>query len=197
VNRAELIASLDAFEPSAPEERESRERLRRFVAAPDDPFARDNPEGHVTGSAVVARPDGSQFLLVHHRKLGRWLQPGGHTEPADASVYDAALREVREETGLTALEAPLGRKIFDLDVHPIPAHGRDPAHSHFDVRFLLTTERDVDRAAAEDPRRPMRWCTLEEALAEGVDGSLERSLRKAREVLAAMRSPFHSPASRA
>jgi 8-oxo-dGTP pyrophosphatase MutT (NUDIX family) len=120
---------------------------------------------------------------VHHRKLGRWLQPGGHTEETDASVYDAALREVREETGIADVQAPLGRRIFDVDVHPIPARGSDPEHEHFDVRYLFTTDRDVDRAAAEDPRRPMRWRTLEEALADGVDGSLERSLRKAREAL--------------
>ena len=184
MKRADLLDALSRFAPASPEEAASLDRLRRFVEAPDDPFARENPQGHVTGSAIVARPDASAFLLVHHRKLGRWLQPGGHTEREDASVYEAALREVREETGLAELAAPLGPSIFDVDVHPIPAHGKDPAHSHFDVRFLFTTERDVDRAAAEDPRRPMRWCTLEEALAEGVDGSLERSLRKARKVLA-------------
>jgi 8-oxo-dGTP pyrophosphatase MutT (NUDIX family) len=183
VNREDLLDALAEFEPSTPEDRDSLERLRRFVAADHDPFARENPAGHVTGSAVVARPDGSAFLLVHHKKLGRWLQPGGHTEESDASVFDAALREVREETGIANLVAPLGRRILDVDVHPIPAHGKDPAHSHFDVRFLVTTERDVDRAAAEDPRRPMAWRTLDEALADGADGSLERSLRKAREAL--------------
>ena len=183
MNRDDLLDALGAFTAVSPEEQDSLDRLRRFVAARDDPFARENPVGHVTGSAIIARPDASAFLLVHHRKLGRWLQPGGHTEESDASVYDAALREVREETGIAELEAPLGRRILDVDVHPIPAHGRDAAHSHFDVRFLFTTDRDVDRGAAEDPRRPMRWRTLEEALADGVDASLERSLRKAREVL--------------
>ncbi|HEX4440703.1 MAG TPA: NUDIX hydrolase [Thermoanaerobaculia bacterium] len=185
MNREDLIDALAAFEPSTPEDRDSLERLRRFVAADHDPFARANPAGHVTGSAVVARPDGSAFLLVHHKKLGRWLQPGGHTEEGDASVFDAALREVREETGIAEIAAPLGRRILDVDVHPIPAHGKDPAHSHFDVRFLVTTEREVDRGVAEDPRRPMAWRTLDEALADGVDASLERSLRKAREALKA------------
>jgi 8-oxo-dGTP pyrophosphatase MutT (NUDIX family) len=178
-----LLDALAAHAAETPEERESLDRLRRFAAADHDPFARSNPAGHVTGSAIVARPDGSAFLLVHHRKLGRWLQPGGHTEESDASVFDAALREVREETGISDVATPLGRRIFDVDVHPIPAHGKDPAHSHFDVRYLFTTECDVDRAAAEDPKRPMLWRTLEDALTWGVDGSLERSLRKARAVL--------------
>ena len=75
----------------------------------DDPFARDNPDGHVTGSAVVARPDGSAFLLVLHRKLGRWLQPGGHTEESDASVFGTALREAREETGHVGLRGRRSR----------------------------------------------------------------------------------------
>ena len=183
MKREELIRALADHAAASAEEEASLERLRRFVAGPSDPFARGNPEGHVTGSAIVARPDGSAFLVVYHRKLGRWLQPGGHTEESDASMFDTAMREVREETGIAELSAPLGRRMLDVDVHPIPAHGRDPAHSHFDVRFLLTTERDVNRLAAEDPLRPMRWRSLEEALAEGVDGSLARSLRKAREVL--------------
>ena len=130
-------------------EAESLARIRRFLAAPHDPFERDNPEGHVTGSAVVARPDGSAFLLVLHRKLGRWLQPGGHTEESDASVFDTALREAREETGLAAFEVPLEDAILDVDVHPIPARGRDAAHLHFDVRYLLVTRRD-----ARPRRRP-------------------------------------------
>ena len=182
MKREELIRALADHAAASAEEEASLERLRRFVAGPSDPFARSNPEGHVTGSAIVARPDGSAFLVVYHRQLGRWLQ-GGHTEESDASVFDTAMREVREETGIAELSAPLGRRMLDVDVHPIPAHGRDPAHSHFDVRFLLTTERDVNRLAAEDPLRPMRWRSLEEALAEGVDGSLARSLRKAREAL--------------
>jgi len=183
VKREELIRALADHAAASAEEEASLEAMRRFVAGPSDPFARSNPEGHVTGSAIVARSDGSAFLIVYHRKLGRWLQPGGHTEESDASVFDTAMREVREETGIAELSAPLGRRMLDVDVHPIPAHGRDPAHSHFDVRFLLTTERDVNRLAAEDPLRPMRWRSLEEALAEGVDGSLARSLRKAREAL--------------
>ena len=80
MNRDDLLDALGAFTAASPEEQDSLDRLRRFVAARHDPFARENPVGHVTGSAIIARPDASAFLLVHHRKLGRWLQPGGHTE---------------------------------------------------------------------------------------------------------------------
>ena len=183
MKRERLAATLARYAPAGPQEAESLTRIRRFLAAPSDPFHRDNPEGHVTGSAVVARPDGSAFLLVLHRKLGRWLQPGGHTEDSDESVLSTALREAREETGLAGFDVPPEDAILDVDVHPIPARGRDPAHFHFDVRYLLVTSEVHDRSTAEDPARPMRWASLEDALASGVDGSLARALDKARAML--------------
>jgi 8-oxo-dGTP pyrophosphatase MutT (NUDIX family) len=185
MNREDLLESLRSYGSMDSGETESLARIRRFLAAPADPFARENPEGHITGSAIVARPDGSAFLLVFHRKLSRWLQPGGHTEDSDASVFETAVREAREETGIARFDAPLGRAILDLDVHAIPAHKKDPAHSHFDVRYLVTTEADFDAAAAEDPSRPMAWRTLREARADGIDASLTRALEKAQRILAA------------
>ena len=183
MNRGELLTALAGHAPSGPEEARSLERLLRFLEAQGDPFSRATAEGHVTGSAVVARPDGSAFLLVLHRKLSRWLQPGGHTEETDASVFDTALREAREETGIALFDAPFGRSVFDVDVHAIPAGGREPAHLHFDVRYLFSTAHDCDPAASEDPSRPMRWASLEEAFSLGVDGSLARALSKAHATL--------------
>src|SRR5713101_3757178 len=72
-------------------ERASLERIREFLTRSPDPFSRSNPEGHVTASAVVARRGDAAFLLVWHLKLDRWLQPCGHLEPSDASVFAAAL----------------------------------------------------------------------------------------------------------
>jgi 8-oxo-dGTP pyrophosphatase MutT (NUDIX family) len=184
VNRRDLLDALAGHAPSGPQEAASLSRILRFLEAPGDPFHRATPEGHVTGSAVVARPDGSAFLLVLHRRLGRWLQPGGHMEEADASVLDTARREAREETGITVFETPAGHAILDVDVHAIPARGRDPAHSHFDIRYLLVTAEPHDPAGSEDPARPMRWVTLEQAIAAGVDDSLARALDKARALLA-------------
>jgi 8-oxo-dGTP pyrophosphatase MutT (NUDIX family) len=183
VDRQQLSRALGLYAAEGPGEAASLERLRRFVGGPSDPFARENPEGHVTGSAVVARPDGSEFLLILHRRLSRWLQPGGHTEEEDATAFDAALREAREETGIAVFDAPLGHAILDVDVHPIPARGKDPAHLHFDVRYLFTSRSDADPDASDDPTRPMRWASFEEAVSLGVDASLERALRKARRAL--------------
>jgi 8-oxo-dGTP pyrophosphatase MutT (NUDIX family) len=185
VNREELLAALARHAPSDPREQESLAWMRRFVGAPEDPFARDNLEGHVTASAVVTRPDASAFLLVFHRKLLRWLQPGGHVEAADRSAFEAALREAREETGIAVFQTPFSDAILDVDVHAIPARGRDSAHFHFDLRYLVTTEGDVDRVAAEDPSRPIEWMSYEQALARGADASLARALEKSRAILGA------------
>lgn len=188
MNLADLLAALEGHTAATEEEVASLVRILRFLQEPADPFARANPKGHVTASAVIGRPDGSEFLLVHHRKLARWLQPGGHTESSDASAFDAALREAREETGISRFDTPLGRAILDVDVHAIPAHRREPAHSHFDIRYLLTsTEAARDHAAsAEDPDRPMRWVSLEGARALNVDPSLTRALAKAHAMLSSL-----------
>src|SRR6185437_3817629 len=119
VRRAALLAALARHAPADADEAESLSRIRALVAAPADPFMRANAVGHVTGSAIVARPDASAFLLVHHRKLGRWLQPGGHVDPEDDTVLTTALREVREETGLVAVVPALDGRVFDVDVHAI------------------------------------------------------------------------------
>lgn len=177
-----LIAALAHHAAADPDEEGSLLRMLRFLALSPDPFGRGNPEGHITGSAVIGRPDGSTFLLVHHRKLGRWLQPGGHTDAGDADVLATALREAREETGLPALSPALAGRPFDVDVHPIPERPGEPAHWHFDVRYLLTTEETGISPQAEETFGA-RWFTLEEAAAAGVDASVARALRKAQALL--------------
>ena len=179
---ATLRRELEAFTPSDDAERASLDRVRTLLETAADPFTRAVPD-HITGSAVVARPTGEAFLLVHHRRLGRWLQPGGHVEPEDASVFEAARREAREETGVGALDAPFGPRLLDVDVHPIPPRPDRPAHVHFDLRYLLTTSETRFAVQAEEVRRAA-WFRLEEALAAGADASLERALRKARALLA-------------
>ena len=95
--------------------------MRGYADTLGDPFSRDEPEAHFTGSAVVVDEAGARTLLVHHAKSGAWFQPGGHIEPGDASLAEAALREAREETGLDVRLARHG--LLDVDVHWIPWDG--------------------------------------------------------------------------
>jgi 8-oxo-dGTP pyrophosphatase MutT (NUDIX family) len=151
-----------------------RAEVLAFCAGHPDALTRANAAAHLTGSALVVDPSDGRFVLLHHRKLDRWLQPGGHVEDGDPSVFDAALREAREETGLSDFSAPLGSAILDLDVHAIPAFGADPPHFHYDVRFLLTTGdggKLADGAA---------WFPLAAVEPADSDGSLTRAVGKAR-----------------
>src|SRR5205814_10379951 len=159
-----LLGELASYETTVQSELACLDRIREFLRRSPAPFSRANPEGHITASAVVTRPEDSAFLLVWHRKLGRWLQPGGHLEEGDASVFAAALREAREETGIEAFAHPIGDRILDVDVHPIPAYGPDPAHFHFDIRFLLTPT-----GPAISQRDDVAWFSLAEALSNSDD----------------------------
>jgi 8-oxo-dGTP pyrophosphatase MutT (NUDIX family) len=170
--RRDLLDALAAYRPEDARDEAVLLRFRDFLALPD-PFLRGDAEGHVTASAIVVLPPGDRVVLVSHRKLGGWLQPGGHVEAEDGSVFETALREVREETGLDRLASPLGHSILDLDVHAIPAFGHEPPHFHYDVRFLLTSE-DGGQLADGAAGFP-----LDAIAGLDRDGSLERAVRKA------------------
>jgi 8-oxo-dGTP pyrophosphatase MutT (NUDIX family) len=106
----------------------------QFLASADEVFERSHAPGHFTGSAWLVSADGERVLLTHHRKLGRWLQLGGHAD-GDRDLARVALREAEEESGLGGLVVE--PEIFDLDHHLIPARGEVPAHWHFDVRYVV------------------------------------------------------------
>jgi 8-oxo-dGTP pyrophosphatase MutT (NUDIX family) len=105
-----------------------------FLQQGGDIFDRHHRYGHFTGSAWLVSADGERVLLTHHRKLGRWLQLGGHAD-GDTDLARVALREAEEESGLNDLIGE--RDIFDLDRHRIPAHGDEPGHWHYDVRYVV------------------------------------------------------------
>jgi len=178
-----LVEEVSAYAPSGEAERKSQAAILDLLRRATDPFTRDHTD-HITGSAIVARPDGSAFLMVFHRRLERWLQPGGHVEPEDASVRDTALREAREETGVTELDIANEGRIVDLDVHPIPATKKRPAHVHYDLRYLLTTRASATLAEPLEIEK-VAWFSLDQALAAGADRSLARALGKAQRILAA------------
>ena len=124
------------------------------------------------------------MALVHHRKLGRWLQPGGHAEAADGEdLLATALREASEETGCPVAPHPAAPRPLDVDVHPIPSRGTEPAHLHLDVRFLVLT--DHPEALREDPEGSsgVRWFELDEAIHRAGTAEMRRLLGKVRAVL--------------
>jgi 8-oxo-dGTP pyrophosphatase MutT (NUDIX family) len=168
----ELAALLAAHEAGDEKEADDLATMRSYAGSLRNPFSRDEPEAHFTASAVVVDEAGAQTLLVHHAKSGLWFQPGGHIEPGDASLPEAALREVREETGLGVRLA--NDRLLDVDVHWI---GWDE-HYHLDLRFLVVASGTLAPDATEI--RAAEWLTWDEALARISEPALRRALGKAR-----------------
>jgi 8-oxo-dGTP pyrophosphatase MutT (NUDIX family) len=174
--RQALAAALEEHRRQCPERGSVIDLLIELAASPGDPLSRNQLEpGHFTASAFVLSADGSRLLLIHHPKLRRWLQPGGHIEPEDADCEAAARREVLEETGVAQLEL-LGSGIFDVDVHAIPARLTEGAHRHFDVRYAFRAQEDGLRVSSEV--EAARWVPLERVVELNPEESLLRPVRR-------------------
>src|SRR4029453_12775659 len=124
---------LSRHQPGDEPEADDLARIRAFVARHDQPFDRLIAEGHLTASALVLTPDGQRVLLLHHAKLRRWLQPGGHAEAGEAQAEAAAPGPGRPG------DPPLP---LDVDVHDTPPRGGEPAHEHLDLRYLVVAHGD-------------------------------------------------------
>jgi len=176
-----LLERLRRHRPEGPEETADLATILAFVMAQPDPFDRGIPDGHLTASAFILSRDGGRVLLLHHRKLDRWLQPGGHAEPGEASGEAVALREAREETGIAALALhPDAPRPVDVDVHAIPAHGSERAHHHLDLRYVVMAPEGAALLRSSMETNALRWFAWDELAGLGLDEGLHRGLAKAR-----------------
>lgn len=158
-----------------PAEAPFRDQMIALLDAELQCFHRSCFPGHFTASAFVVSADGSRALLNHHRKLDRWLHFGGHCD-GDENLVRVAQREALEECGIEGLIVASSRP-FDLDVHPIPAHGNEPEHLHYDVNFvLIAPEGAVETISPESVE--LRWFSPEEMRALPLVESMQRIVRK-------------------
>ncbi|MGW2838109.1 NUDIX hydrolase [Streptomyces sp. NPDC001493] len=132
--------------------------------------------GHLTASALVLDPAAGRVLLTLHKKLGMWLQMGGHCEPEDATLADAALREATEESGIDGLVLLAGGPVR-LDRHPIPA----PCHWHLDVQYAALAPAGATQRISEESL-DLRWFAYDE-VAGVADTSVVKLLEAARAAL--------------
>ena len=150
--RRHVAAVLDRHAEAFDTPAERHAILRRQIDGGDEIHSRRTFPGHVTTSAFILDGDGQRILLIHHRSLGRWLQPGGHYEPPE-DLMGSALREAVEETGMHGLAVDpwhLEQGLpIDIDSHRIPARPErdEPEHWHHDIRYVV-------RAGEADALRP-------------------------------------------
>ena len=185
LHRTRLLAALDRYQVRYPDEDVTR--FRGFVLHQPRCFERDCwDDGHVTGSALVVDRSATRVLLTHHAKVGRWLQLGGHAD-GDPDPLAVACREAAEESGLAV--TPLLDDIIDLDIHgPCTPRGRNPAHLHYDVRYLLHA-RQSEAFTVSAESLALRWVPFAEVESISTDPGLLRLVAKSREFVRHMTQP--------
>ncbi len=149
--------------------------MTAFVRQYDECFERELAVGHLTGSALITDPEKRSIVLVLHRKLDMWLQPGGHAD-GESDLAKVAAVEALEETGISNLKQ-VSAEIFDLDIHPIPRHRQVPEHLHYDVRFLFQAEPGAAVTTSSESH-DVRWVPIDAVGAYTREESILRMVRK-------------------
>jgi 8-oxo-dGTP pyrophosphatase MutT (NUDIX family) len=166
---AALRSDIQAHAPIDEVEKDSCAELLLALGCLTAPFDEHAQATHVTGSAIVT--DGADQVVLHrHKRLGIWLQPGGHVDGTETPV-EAASRETVEETGLVTSH-PDGRPtLLHVDAHPGPR-----GHRHLDVRYLLIADPGARLQPAHGESPEAAWFSIADAL-DVADGSLGSALR--------------------
>jgi 8-oxo-dGTP pyrophosphatase MutT (NUDIX family) len=174
--------ALDRYRPRDASEVADVARLRALLAN-NDVYSRSTPV-HVTGSALVVHPPTRTVLLRWHPRMQMWMQVGGHFDAGETLPRLVALREAREETGLTDLRS--SAKTTDAPVQivivPVPAHGDEPAHEHADFRYVFVTD-TPNAIVPESPDARLRWVDVAVAAAETREENLRVFLSRVSEML--------------
>jgi len=182
MHRQKLFQMLDDYRTPYLEEAAMVERTRRFIAEHSNCFDRGLAPGHVTGSAWVLNPARDHVLMMHHRKLDLWLQPGGHAD-GDPDITRVVLKEVAEESGVPLSEVRLlSEEIFDVDVHVVYESEHDPRHEHFDIRFLVEVDDQIP-LPGNDESHQIGWVPLDEVPRFNHARSFYRMVQKTRRML--------------
>lgn len=179
MHRQELLNLLHQYKTSFMEEAAYRSRSIAFVQQHTDCFYRELWPAHVTGSSWVVNQARSHVLMLHHKKHDQWFQPGGHAD-GHADILAVALRETSEETGLDlSLIKLLSSRIFDIDIHSIPAMHNEPAHEHIDIRFLVEIDSSLNIPGNNESHQVI-WVPLQNVSNYNNNRSTYRMVEKTR-----------------
>ena len=164
---------LRTWDTDDPHDDTMRHTMLAFLDSAPKGCLRENVAGHITASALVLDRDGCHVLLTLHPRVGRWLQLGGHCEPEDATVRDAALREAREESGVEDLV--LEPELLSIHTHPIRCSLGVPTR-HLDLRFVVRAANDAHIVRSAESN-DLRWWPVDD-LPDGEEGAEREVLRE-------------------
>jgi 8-oxo-dGTP pyrophosphatase MutT (NUDIX family) len=172
------LALLERHQSTFSEEQQFIRDTLLFIQQHETDFwQRSTLAGHLTGSAWVLSADRQSALLIHHQKLDKWFQPGGHGDAEDGLLIRTAQRELAEECGLFDVQ-PINSGLFDLDVHSIPAKGEEPKHLHYDLRFLFCNSQNHPLVYDPSEIKGIKWVPLTQLTGLEVPSSLRRMALK-------------------
>lgn len=153
---ADAVATLSAWLAPSPLQEELRQQFLLHLRDHPDGVAKAGPPAHLTASCLVLDETGSHLLLTHHRRADAWFQFGGHLDSTDASLWAAAAREAREESGLDVTPGPA---IVHLDRHTlVGSFGR--CREHLDVRYAARLPLSAQPRVSEESH-DVRWFAVD------------------------------------
>lgn len=187
MRRVTLLEELEQYRPWNEQEERDRTELLRRLRSGEDLYTRDNSAGHLTASAWVVSPDRRRVLMAYHNIYDSWSWLGGHAD-GDHDLLAVALREVREESGLTAVR-PVSRSIYSVEILTVDGHEKRGAyvssHLHLNVTYLLEADPAEPVRCKPDENSRVGWFGLEEAVAASTEPWFrERIYKKLNEKLA-------------
>ena len=163
----DILAKIEAYEPYNAQEARDKERILRLMAENADIFTRENDRAHMTASAWVVNAARDKVLMVYHNIYDSWSWLGGHAD-GEEDLLGVALREVREESGLTKIRA-VSEEIYSLEILTVGEHRKNgkcvEEHLHLNLTYLIEADEEEPLHVKEDENSGVRWFTVEEALA--------------------------------
>lgn len=173
--------ALKQYNPLSEEEKGYKNKmLELYQAKGVKAFSRNNFEAHFTASAWIINSDTNEILLLHHKKLNKWLQPGGHAD-GETNLEKVARKEANEETGLENLQL-VSNEVYDIDIHLIPENTGIPEHYHYDVRFAYFCERN-EKTQINHESNDFQWIKLQKVEDLTQEPSILRMVTKSKNIL--------------
>lgn len=162
----ELLEQLHLYDPWNEQEAQDRLELLRRLESGEALYGRENTSAHLTASAWVVSPDRQQVLMAHHNLYNTWAWLGGHAD-GERDLLSVALREVREESGLTAVR-PVSSALYSLEILTVDGHEKRgryvSSHLHLNVTYLVEADPALPVRCKTDENSQVGWFLQEDAI---------------------------------